>query len=97
MERISNKNCREYVEAKKDFKGNNLYGINLNGLYVVYSYGSHFPLYVFINDTKKWYENIDKCSSSTSKHKSQSRPLNGEVIFKEDTKFLRSLIYSLQF
>ena len=50
-------------------------------LYAVYSYGHHFPLYVaeWLNPDKsdiKWYENSDRYSVSTSKHKSQLRPSN---------------------
>jgi hypothetical protein len=54
--------------------------------YVVYSYGRHFPLYIAewesgvdITDGGSsagimWYENINKYSVTTSKHKTQARP-----------------------
>jgi hypothetical protein len=40
--------------------------------YVVYSYGKHFPL--FVHQDGIWYENQDRYSVSTSKHRSQSHP-----------------------
>lgn len=41
-------------------------------LYVVYSYGLHFPMYACIGGS--WYGNSDRYSSTTSKHQSCSRP-----------------------
>lgn len=45
--------------------------------YVVYSYGEHWPLFVaeWLDDGPvTWYENIDKYSATTSRHKSQAHP-----------------------
>ena len=75
--RVSNKNAREYVNKKVDFNGSNAFGRNHSmkkKKYVVYSYGYHFPIYVFKRG--KWYGNSDKYSVSTSKHQSQLRPHN---------------------
>jgi hypothetical protein len=41
--------------------------------YVVYSYGEHWPLFVY--EDGKWYENADKYSRSTTKHHGQLHPL----------------------
>ena len=46
-------------------------------LYVVYSYGYHFPLYVaewFEGQEPTWYENTDKYSQSTTRQQSLLRP-----------------------
>lgn len=71
--KTSNKNSRQFVQALKDFKANNLFGVSENGSYVVYSYGRHFPLFAFVNG--QWYENKDRYSVTTSKHRTQSHPL----------------------
>ena len=74
---IANQNARKYVENRQVFTGSHTfseYAKNKNGgeLYVVFSYGYHFPLFVFTEN--QWYFNKDKYSVTTSKHKSQLRP-----------------------
>ena len=71
--KVSNNRSRPFVQNKKEFKGNNLFAVNKGDKYVVYSYGEHFPLFVFSNGT--WYENEDRYSVTTSKQKTQSHPL----------------------
>lgn len=88
--RIANRNAGKFASICKPFKGNNLFGeLLVEDVYVVYSYGYHFPLYAKIGNT--WYENKDKYSSSTGKHKSQARP-SGELI-PLNTEQLKDLIY----
>jgi hypothetical protein len=78
--KTSNIKCRTHVQARQPFKGNNLFGVYLEGRenlhlsprYVVYSYGTHWPL--FINQDGIWYENADRYSPTTSKHRSQAHP-----------------------
>jgi hypothetical protein len=43
-------------------------------LYVIYSYGSHFPMYVWDETAKIWLGNSDKYSRTTSTHQSKYRP-----------------------
>jgi len=43
-------------------------------LYVVYSYGEHFPIYIYDSKRDEWYGNSDKYSRSTSKHQNQAYP-----------------------
>ena len=63
---------------------------NESGVYTVYSYGYHFPMYVFKDLT--WYENSDKYSVSTSKQQTQMRP-NSVTEFKlKNTEQLKRLI-----
>jgi hypothetical protein len=71
--KTSNQKCRQYVQALQEFQGNNLFSTHVNNHFVVYSYGLHFPL--FINSNGIWYENSDRYSVTTSKHRSQSHPL----------------------
>lgn len=42
--------------------------------YVVFSYGSNWPLFVYHYGTKRWFENSDKYSVTTSKHKTKAHP-----------------------
>lgn len=74
MIKTSNNNCRQYVQKRQEFKGNNLFGQQYNGVYVVYSYGYHWPLYAYVESDGQWYANSDKSSVSTSKHANQAHP-----------------------
>jgi len=70
--KVSNNNCRRYVKQMIPFKGSNLYAEMNKCIYTVYSYGRHFPLFVCKDGV--WYENNEKYSVTTSKHRSQSHP-----------------------
>lgn len=63
----------QYVQNKVSFKGNHTFSENVNGVYKVYSYGYHFPIYAYKDNV--WYKNKDKYSVSTGKHQSQLHPL----------------------
>lgn len=67
--------CRQYVTARQAFHNSNrqLYGRHERGLYVVYSYGEHWPLFIY--DGAQWLENSDRTSLTTSKHRGQAHPL----------------------
>ena len=86
--RIANGACRPYVQDKRVFKGNNLWGewyemgyVNDDGSvgyhrrYVVYSYRYTWPLFVYDPMCDQWYANRDKVSRTTTKHKGQAHPL----------------------
>jgi hypothetical protein len=70
--RITNVTARQYVQRKESFQGNNLYGEWRGDRYVVTSYGDHFPLFIWEDGT--WYENIEKITVTTSKHRTQTHP-----------------------
>lgn len=73
--RINGRKCRPYVEKKIPFKNSNgqLFGRWETPLmYVVYSYGEHWPLYVW--DGFDWFENEDKYSRTTTHHRGYARP-----------------------
>lgn len=67
--------CRIYVQERLPFHNSNrqLFGRNERGLYVVYSYGEHWPLFIY--DGAQWLENKERASVTTSKHRSQAHPL----------------------
>lgn len=83
--RIANKACRRFVEARQPFRGSNMYAERRTAshghsdLYVVYSYGEHWPLYIAeVPDDAcgeiTWYENNERYSQSTQRQQSQARP-----------------------
>lgn len=74
--RTSGWKARQFAQQRIPFTNSNgqLFGRwETPSLYVVYSYGQHWPLFVW--DGTEWYENEDKCSRTTSKHRSQTAPL----------------------
>jgi hypothetical protein len=83
MVKIANREARQYVRTQSPFKGNNLHGesMSVNGtfLYVVYSYG-YWPLFVYVGPLGRWYENEERYSVTTSKHRSQSHPYGDTVM-----------------
>ena len=91
MIRTSNIKCSEYVNNKIEFKSNNIFSehIKKDKLYIVYSYGHHFPMYIKYKNT--WYENSDKFSVSTSKQQNQARP-NAKTKLLSTNK-MKELIY----
>ena len=92
MKKISNIKASEYTSQQIEFKGSNTFGEWKNDCYTVYSYGYHFPMYVFKGG--KWYENSNKYSQTTSKQQTQLRPylLNGTSFILKNTDELKELI-----
>lgn len=75
-QRVTNKHMRDCVDAKREFRNGNetVYARWLNdNLYVVFSYGTHFPMFAFDVDGG-WFGNLSRYSRTTSKHQSQTRP-----------------------
>lgn len=90
MPRTNHKDARLCVQRTEHFNAHNLFSEEHNGNYIVFSYGRHYPLWVFNRATRKWYGNSVKYSPSTSRQQSMTRP-SGEVEYKT-TKELLSLI-----
>ena len=86
--KIANRDARPFVQQRHPFKGNNLYGTyfcsNPSSIemghsgFVVYSYGEHWPLFIAMTlvpyGPDVWFENKDRHSVTTSKHRSQTHP-----------------------
>ena len=75
--RINGRKCRPYVQERKPFQNSNgqLYGKwETPDLYVVYSYGEHWPLFMWAGRTETWYQNEDKFSPTTSHHRTYAHP-----------------------
>ena len=90
--KVPNTRARSLVENRQAFKGSNTFaehrGVDLE-TYVVYSYGYHFPIFVY--KSGHWYENQEKYSVTTSKQMSQLRPAGVELEPKT-TQELKNLI-----
>jgi hypothetical protein len=76
--KIANRDARQYVQTKRPFAASNLYSewkkLGDRYVYIVYSYGPHWPLFLYDNEVGVWFENMDHYSRTTSKHRSQSHP-----------------------
>jgi hypothetical protein len=51
-----------------------IFSVNREKTYTVYSYGEHYPMYVYDRTVDRWYGNADKYSRTTSKHMNKLRP-----------------------
>ena len=100
MKRVANNKAYEYIEKLEEFQGSNMQGRWLgigNGrefehqVYVVYSYGSHFPMYIYDAKEQKWLGNYDKYSRSTTRQQSQARPSSVYAWYNTDE--MKEVIY----
>lgn len=78
-DRINNTDAHRYVTSRVEFVGSNLFAEDVRKdeqavMYVVYSYGYHFPMYAFDYTINEWLGNQDKYSPTTSRHQSRTRP-----------------------
>lgn len=73
--RVSGWKCRDYVRRCEPFQNNgrSLWSEWVGDIYVVYSYGRHWPLYACWKGA--WFKNADRYSRTTSKHAVQAHPL----------------------
>ena len=93
METITNKQMGEYTTQRLPFKNSNstVFTREPPNLYVVYSYGDHFPMYVYDYQAKMWFGNSDKYSVTTSRHQTMARP-KGDKIHMLNTDELKQVI-----
>jgi len=83
--RIAISRAMALASVRADFEASNLYGTSeRNGWYVVYSYGSHWPLHAYNEELDMWFSNTDKYSTSTSRHFSQTQPRSSINITSEE-------------
>lgn len=73
---IQNADVRDYVNRRERFITGNktMYSVIKNDMYIVYSYGEHWPMYVYDAIGREWFSNKDKSSRTTGKHTSCARP-----------------------
>lgn len=91
MAKIANRDVRNHVMRKEVFETNNetIFSKRVHSsmvdVYVVYSYGYHFPMYVYDYNSGEWYGNSDKYSRTTSSHQGYARPPNVSHWYETDT------------
>jgi len=101
---LTNHECVIYAARLQEFsnKGGSIFGRNnkwydesnpdgVSVSFTVYSYGTHFPMYVYDYQTQRWYGNSSKYSRTTSKHQSLMRPSVVEDWY--DTNTLSSIAF----
>lgn len=76
MDTITHRNMSEYTTDQTQFTTSTetVFTKDIGNLYVVYSYGEHFPMYVYDRFVQLWFANYDKYSPTTSKHQTMARP-----------------------
>lgn len=81
MPRVANAKAKDFVDDRLPFRGSNTYGRRLfDGSYAAFSYGEHWPLYVWFRGSNQWFANAGAYSRSTSRHASQLRPRIGDIV-----------------
>lgn len=89
MSKITNSEAYNYVIRREKFNTGNktIFGEWRGDNYIVYSYGYHFPMYVYDGQSQEWYGNSDKYSRTTTTHQTKCRPPNVSQWFNtEDLK-----------
>ena len=89
--KTTNKWADSFVTERTPFVASNTFGEWVKDLYIVYSFGHHFPMFVWDDKAGAWFENIDKYSRTTSKQQGQLRP-NAHVEYKLETEEIKGLV-----
>jgi hypothetical protein len=100
MDTITLKQMSEYTTYRLPFKNRNETVFATEppnvfegqDLYVVYSYGEHFPIYVYDYQSEMWFGNDDKYSPTTSRHQTMAEPEVDEIQWL-NTEELNQIIY----
>jgi hypothetical protein len=96
MIKVANRSARRYVNFREAFKGNNTHGQwESENIYCVYSYGSHWIMYIYIKDLDRWVGCDKKRSATTSKQTIQLKPA-GEIYEWFTQKGIQELKIKLQ-
>lgn len=92
--------CVELARKKEPFEFNNVMSVarlnepKMPPTYTVYSYGLHYPMYVYDYEACQWYGNKDKSTQTTERHKKRFEPYS--VAHWVDTQTLKRIsIYGI--
>lgn len=91
---LTNREVRKYVAKRLPFENNNktLFGEWVtDDTYAVYSYGRHWPLFVWERTTERWYENEEKYSVTTTRHRTHTNPYPEKPTIPVSLAFIRKL------
>lgn len=95
--RVNNADMRRLVQRKEEFVNGNKTVLaeqrcfERGDVYVVFSYGYHFPMYVYDYRLGVWFANADKYSVTTSKHQNMCCPSHHTI--KVDTHTMDKLAH----
>jgi len=91
--RITNAQMSEFTTKREPFTNGNIsaYARRHGNLYAVFSWGDHYPMYVYDYVAEEWFGNSDKSTRSTQRHKSQAKP-DVENITYRPTEYLQNII-----
>jgi hypothetical protein len=89
--------CVELVRKKEAFTFTSMFATLRNTVdgtvkpptYTVYSYGLHYPMYVYDYEACQWYGNADKSTRTTERHKNLVKPYS--VAQWVDTETIRHI------
>jgi hypothetical protein len=82
--KLANRDVRPYVRNRKVFKANNLFAERTDDCYIVYSYRLSWPLFIYSFATQSWFENEDRYSVTTSRHRSQAHPHTNTTLLSRE-------------
>lgn len=76
---INNSDVKKHINKLENFETKNktMYSVKSEKQYAVFSYGYHFPMYVYDIESEVWLGNSDKYSRTTSSHQNHARPSQG--------------------
>lgn len=90
--RTTNSKCKEFVNECLPFVASNLYAEWVYpknkeepAMYVVYSWGTHFPLYIWEPVERTWFANTTGSTTSTDAHRWDARPSGNALPLDLDT------------
>lgn len=75
--------AKHFVRARREFTASKrrMFGrCDYNGLYIVYSWGTHWPLYIYDDSVDQWYGCNEKHTRSTNRHANVCQPVPCEKI-----------------
>jgi hypothetical protein len=89
--KTSNRKCNKLVALCIPFVANNIFAQNWpQDFYVVFSYGTHWPLFAYDKRRGVWYANSSKYGRTTSKHYGQAYPARVDNLITIE----RNVLYS---
>lgn len=76
---VNNADIHKHIDKLEEFENRtkSIYSVKSKEQYVVYSYGYHFPMYVFDFESGVWLGNLDKSTPTTMRHLTKARPSQG--------------------
>jgi len=75
--------AKHFVRARREFTASKrrMFGRHShNGLYTVFSWGTHWPLYIYDESVDQWYGCNEKHTVSTNRHAKVCQPVHNEDI-----------------